>query len=222
MKIKQIVACAALVAATAVSAPAFAGATGNVGAYNQYVFRGVDQTSNGAAVQGGLDYSSASGFYIGSWASNTSFAGTEVDAYGGYAGKIGEVGYDIGALYYYYTDVSAINTVEGYLGLSYGLVSAKYFYSPDFFGTDEAGSYLTSSIGFPLSETLKISLNVGYSFGDGVKATFGDDYLDYGATLSKDIGSGFSASFAAIGNDLEGTGLDKGKVVIGIKKSFDL
>lgn len=222
MKIKQLVACAALLAATGVSAPVFAGATGNVGAYNQYVFRGVDQTTNGAAVQGGLDYATDSGIYIGSWASNTSFAGTEVDLYGGYAGKMGDLGFDVGALYYYYTDASAFNTLEGYFGLSYNIVSAKYFYTTDYFGTDESASYLTGTIGFPLSETLKFSVNVGYNFGDGVKATFGDDYLDYGATLSKDIGSGFSASFAAIGNDLEGTGLDKGKVVIGLKKSFDL
>lgn len=222
MKMKQIVACAVLMSAACVSGQAFAGATGNIGAYNQYVFRGVDQTSNGAAVQGGLDYASDSGVYVGSWASNTSFAGTEVDLYGGYAGKIGELGFDVGGLYYYYTDASAFNTLEGYFGLSYQALSAKYFYTSDYFGTDESASYLTGTVGLPLSPTLKLSLNVGYNFGDGVKATFGDDYYDYGATLSKDIGSGFSASFAAIGNDLEGTGLDKGKVVIGLKKSFDL
>ncbi len=222
MKIKQIVACAAVIAAAGVSAQAFAGATGNVGAYNQYVFRGVDQTSNGAAVQGGLDFASDSGLYVGSWASNTSFAGTEVDLYGGYAGKLGDVGFDVGGLYYYYTDASSFNTLEGYFGLSYNIASAKYFYTTDYFGTDESGSYLTGSIGFPITETVKLSLNAGYSFGKGVKATFGDEYYDYGVTLAKDIGSGFSASFAAIGNDLEGTGLDKGKVVLGLKKTFDL
>ncbi len=71
MKMKQIVACAALVAATGVSAPAFAGATGNVGVFSDYIFRGISQTGGAAAVQGGLDYSHASGLYAGTWISTS-------------------------------------------------------------------------------------------------------------------------------------------------------
>ena len=90
MKMKQIVACAALVAATGISAPAFAGATGNVGVFSDYIFRGITQTGGGAAGQGGLDFSSASGLYAGTWISNLN-AGTaayETDLYGGFAGYL--------------------------------------------------------------------------------------------------------------------------------------
>ncbi|MBP53259.1 MAG: hypothetical protein CMG88_01690, partial [Marinobacter sp.] len=37
----------------------------NVSASSNYLFRGVTQTDGAAAVQGGLDYEHASGFYVG-------------------------------------------------------------------------------------------------------------------------------------------------------------
>jgi uncharacterized protein (TIGR02001 family) len=42
----------------------------NIGVVSNYIWRGVTQTQDGAAVQGGLDYSNANGFYLGTWASN--------------------------------------------------------------------------------------------------------------------------------------------------------
>lgn len=45
----------------------------NVGAVSNYIWRGVSQTQDGAAVQGGLDYAHESGFYAGLWASNVDF-----------------------------------------------------------------------------------------------------------------------------------------------------
>lgn len=47
--------------------------TGNVGFVSQYIFRGLSQTNGGPAIQGGLDYSHASGFYAGTWLSNISW-----------------------------------------------------------------------------------------------------------------------------------------------------
>ncbi len=42
----------------------------NIGAVSNYIWRGVSQTQDGPAVQGGLDYAHSSGFYLGTWASN--------------------------------------------------------------------------------------------------------------------------------------------------------
>jgi len=232
MKMKQIVACAALVAASGVAAPAFAGATGNVGAFSDYMFRGVTQTG-GTAVQGGLDYAFDSGFYVGTWASNIGFAGaaggTEVDAYAGYAGKIGDIGYDLGALYYYYpeqdevaTDPS-IDTLEFYAGVSYGPVAAKYFYTGEYFGSEESASYLNFTLSQPLTDSLNLTANVGLNDGDGVKKIFGDSYIDYSLGLAKTIDGGFTASFQIITTDLDAGGVsDDPKLVIGLKKVFDL
>ncbi len=52
------------------SDPAF---TVNVGIASQYVFRGLTQTNGKPAVQGGFDYAHASGFYLGTWLSNSSW-----------------------------------------------------------------------------------------------------------------------------------------------------
>jgi len=66
------------VGVSAQTAPAVAPAsphtvTENVGLVSQYVFRGLTQTRGQPALQGGLDYSHASGFYAGTWLSNISW-----------------------------------------------------------------------------------------------------------------------------------------------------
>lgn len=97
--------------------------TGNVGLFSQYIFRGLTQTDEEPALQGGLDYSHASGFYVGTWGSNVSWlkenfstppntiigqysrgGSLELDLYGGFKNTIGDTGfgYDVGALYYWY------------------------------------------------------------------------------------------------------------------------
>ena len=62
----------------------------NIGVTSNYLWRGVTQTDDGAAIQGGIDWSHDSGFYLGTWASNIDWgvgsSGVEVDFYGGYAG----------------------------------------------------------------------------------------------------------------------------------------
>ncbi len=91
--------------------------TGNLGLYSQYVFRGISQTNEKPAVQGGFDLGHKSGFYAGTWASNVSWiadvsppnpppapsASMEWDFYGGYKGSLpADFAYDLGVLYYWY------------------------------------------------------------------------------------------------------------------------
>jgi uncharacterized protein (TIGR02001 family) len=237
-KMKIVAAAAALLGSTS----AFAGVTGNVGAFSEYLFRGVEQTTGTPAVQGGVDLATDSGFYVGAWISNTNFAAVsatgsqvsyETDVYGGYAFKLGSVGVDLGALYYYYRDDTALNTLEFYAGLTIGALSVKGFVTDDYFGTDEGGLYLTASAAIPLSDTLTLTPQVGSSSGDGPKAFFGNnpgsgapdgEYIDYSLTLAKSLDNGFTFSLAVVGTDLDTTvyANDKEKVVLGLKKSFDL
>jgi uncharacterized protein (TIGR02001 family) len=224
-----------------------AGVTGNVGVVSNYLFRGVEQSLlSDAAVQGGLDFSHASGFYAGTWISNTTFLGYngalvsyETDLYAGYAFKAGDVGLDVGVLYYYYRDDSTLNTLEAYVGATVGPVTAKVFYTPEYFGAldasgdDAAGLYATVSAALPLSETLTFTPQVGMSSGDGPEVFFGNDpntgepdgeYVDYSLTLSKTLDAGLSFSFAVVGTTLD-TDLfpeDKQKLVVGLKKTFEL
>ena len=224
-----------------------AGVTGNFGAVTNYLYRGVEQSlTSDAAAQGGLDWSHASGFYAGTWMSNTEFIGYngalvsyETDVYGGYTMKAGDVGLDFGLLYYYYRDDTALNTLEAYVGATFGPVTAKVFYTPEYFGAldasgdDAAGLYATVSAAVKLSETLTVTPQIGMSQGDGPEVFFGNDpvsgqpdgeYIDYSVTLTKSLDAGLSASFAFIGTTLDTTLVPKDdeKIVIGLKKTFDL
>ena len=51
---------------------AFAEFLGNVGLTSDYRFRGISQTMNSQALQGGIDYADKSGFYAGNWNSTVS------------------------------------------------------------------------------------------------------------------------------------------------------
>mgnify|MGYP003345513028 CR=1 FL=1 len=94
----------------------------NLGVFSQYIFRGLTQTDRKPALQGGLDYSHSSGFYIGTWMTNISWlrenfstpalttgqyqsgGHMEIDVYGGYKSTFGksDFTYDVGLLQYIY------------------------------------------------------------------------------------------------------------------------
>src|SRR5256885_15411033 len=82
--------------------------TGNLTLVSDYRFRGITQTWGLPAIQGGFDYAHASGIYLGNWNSNVSeTAGfpngnLEMDFYGGWKNTWGDLGADLGILYYYY------------------------------------------------------------------------------------------------------------------------
>lgn len=107
----------------------------NLAITSNYVWRGMTQTANSPAVQGGIDLG-YKGFYLGTWGSNVDFGGwtdnnLEADFYAGYAGKIAGFGYDLGYIYYAYPNESnALNFDEAYVGLSYDwdsfAVNGKY------------------------------------------------------------------------------------------------
>jgi uncharacterized protein (TIGR02001 family) len=222
MKLKHIAVAAALMT----SGSAFAGATGNVAAFSNYLFRGITQTGDEAAVQGGLDYAHASGAYAGVWASNTAFDSYETDLYAGFAGKVGEVAYDVGYIFYGYRDATKANFSEVYAGVTLSGLGLKLYYSPEFGASEDEAFYVTANYPFALSDTLSLTPQIGYSFGDGVETgitlTEGEDtYLDYSLTLSKTLEGGYTFS-AAVAANSEDDILGKEKFFVGLKKSFDL
>lgn len=127
--------------------------TGNMSLVSDYRFRGISQTYEKAALQGGIDYSHASGFYLGTWGSSVSGlsynngSGLELDLYGGYKFAAGPVTLDLGALYYMYPGAyysgfgpakPKYNNTELYIGATWEWLSAKYsFTTSDFFGVNK-------------------------------------------------------------------------------------
>jgi len=96
--------------------------TTNVGLVSDYRFRGISQTFGKIAIQGGVDYAHESGWYVGNWDSNVSeTAGypngnLEMDFYGGFKKSIGDWGYDVGVLHYYYPGSTAAGSAGGGAG----------------------------------------------------------------------------------------------------------
>jgi len=168
--------------------------TYNLGLYSQYIFRGLTQTDERPAIQGGVDYSHSSGFYVGTWASNISWledsgnydgSSLEWDIYGGFRNTIGDtgIGYDIGLLNYIYpgskTAAGAANpgfddpyTLEAYGALSYGWFQVKLSYAltDDVFGVANADDtyYAEANANIPVGESgFTVNLHAGYQKSDG-------------------------------------------------------
>lgn len=166
----------------------------NVGLYSQYIFRGMTQTDSSPALQGGVDYTHSSGFYLGAWGSNVSWprdnygapdtgsyyesgGSLEIDLYGGYRTELGKSGVtlDVGALQYYYpgrkTDSTwaKINTTEVYGALSYGWLQAKY---SQVVSKDAWGWGKTSLGGSDANGTYYAELNLTVPVSDLIKAPY--------------------------------------------------
>ena len=99
--------------------------TANFAASNNYIWRGLTQSVNEAAISGGIDFAADSGFYAGTWASNVSYAADDVysyehDMYAGFAGEAGGISYDIGYLYYNYDAEAEFDFGEVYGSIGFG------------------------------------------------------------------------------------------------------
>jgi uncharacterized protein (TIGR02001 family) len=182
-----VFASAAAVPATAQQGESFP-VEGNIGVTSNYVFRGVSQTGDDPAVQGGLDYAHDSGLYVGTWTSNVNFAGgTELDVYGGYSGSAEEFGYDLGVIGYLYPEADGdANFAEVYLGLSYDMLSAGVAYTftseIDNGAFSDGDIYVYGSGGFDLADDFSVGLTVGYYAFDSAS---GSDYVHGQLDLTK-------------------------------------
>lgn len=215
----------------------------NVGAVNDYRFRGIAQTSTGPALQTGADFAHKSGLYLGAWGSNISwikdYAGAtdgslEIDLYGGFKGEISkDFTYDLGLIRYQYPSNNAAtnaNTTEFYGALTYGLVTAKYSRSAGNFvaNPNSSGSaYFEVAASFDLGNGFTLTPHVGRQSIPNVVNSAGD-YTDYSLTLTKDFGNGLSGTVAAVGSnadkpfytDTNGKFLGGGAMLVGLKFSF--
>jgi uncharacterized protein (TIGR02001 family) len=186
---------------------------GNVSLVSDYRFRGITQTFEEPALQGGFDYAHSSGFYVGNWNSSIAdsfFGGSplEMDFYAGYKPTFGDIGLDLGILYYYYPGSDApgigkIDNTELYAGATWKWLSAKYFYAvSDFFGVDDTkgSDYIDLTANFPFGAGWGLVGHVGHQ---RVKNNSDADYTDYKLGITKDI-RGWVLGAAFVDNDAEG------------------
>ena len=196
--------------------------TGNVSLTSEYLYRGISQSNGKPAIQGGFDYSHASGLYLGTWGSSISWLGDqsslvaspgvsaplELDIYGGFKNAFagGDWNYDVGVLTYNYPGsypAGFVNpdTTEIYGALGYKWLSLKYssVVSSHIFGFatpsggDTRGSgYLDLSGSYDLGNSWGVNAHVGHQTIKG----FGDaSYTDWRIGVTKDTGFGTAALY---------------------------
>ena len=224
--------------------------TGNVSLSSDYRFRGISQTNKQPAISGGFDVGHSSGFYIGNWNSNIDAdffqgANIEMDFYGGYKGSIADLGYDLGAIYYYYpgsgrAGQTKVKNTELYVGASYGPVSAKFYYPlGDFFNAEQifgggnaGGSYYIDLSGaYDLGGGFGVNAHFGYQKLKGAakvteinKTAFENDVLDWKLGVTYGFSNGFVAAVSYIDTNRNLAGVTRnisnGTGVVSISKTF--
>lgn len=173
----------------------------NVGFVSEYYFRGISQTDDKPALQGGFDYSvplGSSGIsgYLGTWGSNVDFneaagvhgASLENDWYGGVTGEIGStgLGWDVGGIYYWYPGADSnlhYDFWEAKVALSYDFgfasTTASVNYSPEYFGKSGEAWYPALGVDVPVGKYLTLSGHVGKQWIKNNTAFGSPDYVDY-------------------------------------------
>lgn len=234
------------VAASASAADEAVTTAGGVAFTSDYLFRGISQSSNNAAVQGTLTVNHESGLYFTAWGSSiaSGAGGLELDTLIGFAGKAGEVGYDVGVMRYNYPGLndktSGVTDADGngvdadyneiYGSVSFSGAKLGLNYSPDYFLESDKflyvyGAYSTEVSGFGLSASVGLNMfddedmmaqALGYTGDD-------DSYIDYKVAVSKSV-LGVGLELAYIGSDIDeddlGGDLSTGRAVLTASKSF--
>ena len=215
--------------------------TGNMNLTTDYRFRGISQTQNSAAVQGGIDYIHKSGLYVGNWNSSISSdlynaaSGLESDVYGGIKTELVKgVTVDFGVYAYIFPRAELAgkkyDTQEVYAGIVVGPFSAKVSQSiGDYFGvTNSQGTrYYQVGADIPVANKLSIQAHAGRT---DVANSNTADYTDYrvGATYDYKgwlVGAhyvtvkGYSNGFEAA-NTVNGQQLYKDSMVLSVGRRF--
>lgn len=147
--------------------------TPNVAVTSDYVFRGVSQTEENPAIQGGLDVTNGQ-VYAGVWASNVSFPGdpdtnAEIDLYGGVKPTVGDWTLDLGVIAYTYANQPSgadYDYVEAKLGASRSSGPWTYggsvYVSPDFFGAaEDEAVYVQGDLAYKVNDRVTVSGALG-------------------------------------------------------------
>ena len=217
----------------------------NVTLTSDYRFRGISQSDESVAIQGGFDAEFAAGFYAGVWGSTVDFdtnfndsedfdgldGSLELDYYAGWASDLGNsgLGIDVGVLYYDYPgdDGQEGDYWEVYGSMSWNDLAVGVHYSDDYYAETDEFWYVYADYGFSIFWDLGVGLHVGYNMLEedgGFLSSDEDAYFDYSVSLSKEW-VGVEWAVAWVGTDLDdddvfGTDWADDTVVFSVSKSF--
>jgi len=166
----------------------------NIGATNDYVFRGVAQRAEDPSVFAGVDVTYGM-YYAGAWAANIDFGNTglgssvasiEVDVYGGIKPTLGPVTFELGVIGYLYPNARDTFAVDGFKEQDYAeikggasvvvpmvpalTVGGVVYYSPEYQGGQNEVWTTEASAAYTLPTIAKftptISGLIGAQYGE--------------------------------------------------------
>lgn len=208
------IAVSVLAGATATTVQA-AEISANVALVTDYRFRGISQSDEDIALQGGFDLGFDNGIYVGTWASSVDFdsndgfdGSLELDYYVGWGMDIGEnSAIDVGYLYYDYPgdDGAEGDYQELYGSFSWRDLTVGMAYSDDYYGETDTFFYYYAGYSLGLGENLSLDFHLGYNDLEkdgGFLATAEDSYIDYSVGITWSV-MGVDLGATYVGTDLD-------------------
>lgn len=186
---------------------------------SDYVFRGISQTNEDPAVQGGYEMTVESGWYAGLWASNIGFGqgSLETDLYAGWRKQVdNDWSVDFGLVRYLYpsgnTQGSDFNYNELYTNITYKQLTINMVYSDNYFGSEVARFYyVAGDYTHPVTESLSLIVHAGLNqfesdreltqFLGGV-STDNDNYWDWSVGLTYQLTSKIGLDTTYVDTDI--------------------
>jgi uncharacterized protein (TIGR02001 family) len=197
--------------------------------------------SDKPALQWGADWTDPSGFYAGYFGSMINYSykrlgqsysdrgivdfqsnkSVENDLYGGYAGKAGEFGYNVGMTGYVYINGSHSNALETKLNLSYGdFTAGAQTLLQDVVWGNKGDTYWTLNYVKPIAYDLTLTTSLGfYSYNKqgkylgstdtafGVACPAGQSFFDNGCLAgNRPVSSGFRHLIVGVTQPIGSTG----------------
>ncbi|MHA6316668.1 TorF family putative porin [Altererythrobacter sp. CAU 1778] len=192
--------------------------SGNVAVVTDYRFRGVSLSAGDPAIQGGIDVTTDSGFYVGTWGSSIDggplYGEMELDIYAGWSGEVSSgVTVDVGVLYYAYpaNDFGPAEYYEPYASVSGSLGPASatlgVAYAPDQESLgDDDNLYIYTDFEMGVPETpISVTAHLGYTDGalspDLLAGGTDGNGFDYSVGASATVLGGLSLGVAYVGVD---------------------
>jgi uncharacterized protein (TIGR02001 family) len=192
------------------------GLSGTMALTNNYVFRGISQTQNLPAVQGGLTYLLPIGLYINGWASNVNFqdalgnqATIEIDAIGGFRRSFfdDDFSFDVNLARYYYPRARAINYNEINSLVVYKILQLGLSYSGNAYNTHQSGTYYNATVTFPIPPRMALHLqDLTFSVELGryhLPRAAGGSYTDFALSFNKEINKTYTFLLQWVGTNGE-------------------
>ncbi len=178
--------------------------TAEVALTSDYRFRGVSQTDEEPAIQGGMTLGHKSGVYAGVWASSMQ-SGAELDYFAGFNFDLASV--SVGAEYrmYDYTgdyavdpDYEELSVTASAMGATVGVI-----YSDDYSGTGAEYTRYGAAYNLPVGPVM-LHAHAGLNDFDQPYFADGEDqYMDYEVAASMNVVDNVTVKVAWVGTDLE-------------------